>query len=73
MRVIKSGIDDAVRLSAEQRQAAEEKLQKAAEDGRVPCANALAIARELKVPSREVGRLADHLGLRICQCQLNCF
>jgi len=60
-------------LSDAQRQQAEEQLLKAAEDGRVQCASALAIARILKVPSRDIGRLADRLNLRICKCQLNCF
>jgi hypothetical protein len=60
-------------LNDEQRQQAEAQLLQAAEDGRVQCASALAIARSLKVPSREIGRLADILDLRICQCQLNCF
>ena len=60
-------------LNDVQRQQAEEQLLKAAEDGRVQCASALAIARALKVPSKDIGRLADTLNLRICNCQLNCF
>nr|MBF0221472.1 hypothetical protein [Desulfobulbaceae bacterium] len=65
--------DSGSSLTDEQRGQAEEQLVKAAEDGRVQCASALAIARSLKLPSREVGQLADALDLRICKCQLSCF
>jgi hypothetical protein len=50
-----------------------EKLQKASEDGRVQCAVALGISKTLGVSSREVGKVADHLNLKICKCQLSCF
>lgn len=62
-----------ISLTDEQKGQAEELLLKAAEDGRIQCASALAIARSLKLPSRDVGKLADTLDLRICKCQLNCF
>ena len=64
---------DQITLTDDQKKQAGEQLAKAAEDGRVQCASALAIARSLNVPSREIGKLADMLGLRVCKCQLNCF
>lgn len=66
-------LDDHVHLTDEQKKEAEERLLKAADDGRVQCASAMAIARSLKVPSREIGKLADQLNLHVCKCQLNCF
>ena len=60
-------------LNKEQKQQVEEKLQKAAEDGRIQCAAALGIAKTLGVPSIEVRKMADLLNIRVCKCQLNCF
>jgi len=42
-------------------------------DGRLPCAVAFKIAKELKVSPREVGETADKLRIRIARCQLGCF
>ncbi len=50
-----------------------EHLLRAAKDGRVSCAGALAIARELAVPAHDVGRVADAINIRIAKCQLGCF
>ena len=44
-----------------------------AKDGKIDCAQALAIAGKLKIPPREVGAAIDGLGIRICNCQLECF
>lgn len=60
-------------LSDEQRQAVEDRLAAAAVDDRINCAGALAIAKALGVPAREVGRVADRLHIRIANCQLGCF
>ena len=65
--------NDELALTGEQRQHLEEQLRSVAKDGRIPCASALAIAKSLKAPSRDVGKVADMLDLRICKCQLNCF
>ena len=51
----------------------EEKVVSSLVDGKLPCAVAFKIARELKVSPREVGETADKLGIRIVQCQLGCF
>jgi len=42
-------------------------------DGKLPCAVAFKIARELKVSRQEVGEIADKLGIMIVNCQLGCF
>ena len=51
----------------------EEKVTSSLVDGRLPCAVAFKIAKELKVSPREVGETADKLGIRIARCQLGCF
>lgn len=60
-------------LSAEIRQAIRERLTKAAHEGRVQCAGALGIARELGVRSSDVGEIADEMRIKISRCQLGCF
>lgn len=53
----------------------EKRLRSAAKSGRVKCADALAIANALgsEVSSREVGKVANEIGIRITACQLGCF
>lgn len=51
----------------------EEKVKSSLVDGKLPCAVAFKIARELKVSPREVGETADRLGIRVNKCQLGCF
>lgn len=51
----------------------ETEVLKAAKDGKINCVQALAIARLLKVPPKDVGKAIDGLGIRICNCQLGCF
>ena len=51
----------------------EEKVKSSLVDGKLPCAVALKIAEALKVSPREVGKTADKLGIKICNCQLGCF
>lgn len=41
--------------------------------GKLPCATAFQIARELKVSQKEVGDMANKLKIRLSQCQLGCF
>jgi hypothetical protein len=64
--------DDIVKFEG-QNELLKEKLQMASENGHVQCAAAMGIAKTLGVPSREVGKVADHLNLKICKCQLSCF
>ena len=51
----------------------EEKVVSSLVDGKLPCAVAFKIAKELKVGITEVGETADRLGIRIAKCQLGCF
>lgn len=51
----------------------EEKVKSFLVDGKLPCAVALKIARELKVSPREVGKIANKLSIKLCKCQLGCF
>ena len=50
-----------------------EAVRQAAREGRLPCARALELARELEVPPARVGEIADQLGIKIVACQLGCF
>ncbi|ADH85523.1 hypothetical protein [Desulfurivibrio alkaliphilus] len=60
-------------LPAELCQQLELRLKQQSRDNRILCADALAIANELQVTGREVGAMANHLNIRISQCQLGCF
>ena len=53
--------------------AIEAEIVRAAKDGNINCAQALAIASKLKVPPKDVGKAIDGLGFRIRNCQLGCF
>ncbi|MEJ2183010.1 MAG: hypothetical protein P8Y66_05765 [Nitrospirota bacterium] len=48
-------------------------LRERARDGRLSCAEAMGIARELGVPRKEVGQAANELSIKITDCQLGCF
>jgi LAO/AO transport system kinase len=61
------------RLAAAIRQLIEEKLNAAAREGRVQCAEAMGIARSLGVRASDVGEVADEIRIRISRCQLGCF
>jgi len=50
-----------------------ELLSQRATDGKMTCAIAQGIARELGVPDKEVGQTANDMGIRIKDCQLGCF
>ena len=42
-------------------------------DGYLPCSIALEVARKLEVAPKVVGDVANKLGIRIINCQLDCF
>ncbi|MCL5022751.1 MAG: hypothetical protein M1497_05225 [Nitrospirae bacterium] len=48
-------------------------LQTHSVDGRISCALARKIARDLSVPYKEVGEIANRLGIKITDCELGCF
>jgi len=51
----------------------EEKIKSSLVDGRLPCAVAFKIAKELKVSPHDVGDAANRLSVKIGGCQLGCF
>jgi len=42
-------------------------------DGRLPCARAFELAKELDVPVSRIGKACDEMGVKITNCQLGCF
>ncbi len=50
-----------------------EALERVADNGRVTCPRAHAVAAELRVPPAEVGRTMDLLEMRIVECQMGIF
>jgi hypothetical protein len=48
-------------------------LKKKAKNGKITCAQALAIAEETGVPPSKVGAALDELDIRITDCKLGCF
>jgi hypothetical protein len=49
------------------------KIQAAAPEGRIPCAAAMNLAKELGISRKEMGELLNELRIKITQCQLGCF
>jgi len=60
-------------LTDEQQKEIEKLVRSAAKNNRILCSGALAIAKSLGIPSREVGRIANELNIKISKCQLGCF
>jgi len=50
-----------------------EAVRRAAGDGRIACARALALAEELDVPPARIGEACNREGIKIAHCQLGCF
>lgn len=48
-------------------------LSRESRNGLLPCAFARKIAEELNVSYKEIGHIADELGVRITECELGCF
>lgn len=51
----------------------EEKIKSSLVDGKLSCAVAFQIAKEIGVSLREVGEAANKLSIKISRCQLGCF
>ena len=66
-------MDNASPITDEQYSMLTERLVAAAPENRITCSGAIAIAKAVGVPSREIGRIADKLNIRISKCQLGCF
>ena len=51
-------------------------LKKSFNDGKklkLPCPEALKIARQLSINPLEIARICNKRNIRFCQCQLGCF
>ena len=51
----------------------EQRLHELSTKNRIHCSTALAIAKSFRIPSREVGKAANRLKIKISKCQLGCF
>ena len=49
------------------------KIKAAAPEGKIPCAAAMSLAKELGISRKEMGELLNELRIKIIQCQLGCF
>jgi hypothetical protein len=49
------------------------RIEGTAIEGRIRCAEALAIARDLKVSPKHVGDTLNGMNVKIINCQLGCF
>jgi hypothetical protein len=50
-----------------------QKLENAAENGRITCPQALKIAEETGLPPKRIGFFLNKLKIKIVGCQLGCF
>lgn len=48
-------------------------LLEKAKDKRLPCRTAFKISEENNIPLKEIGNMANELGIKIIECQLGCF
>lgn len=60
-------------LNDDLRNLIKERILEIAQNNRLQCAGALAIATNLGVHSKDVGTVADELKIKISKCQLGCF
>ncbi|MDD5095348.1 MAG: hypothetical protein PHV74_13370 [Dehalococcoidia bacterium] len=51
----------------------QQKIKVSSVNGKLPCAAAFKIARDLKIEPRSVREAADDLKIKISACQLGCF
>ena len=51
----------------------DESIKASLVNGKLPCANAFKIAKQLKVSPKEVGKACNKLSVKISSCQLGCF
>jgi hypothetical protein len=49
------------------------KIRAAAPEGKIPCAAAMSLAKELGISRQNMGELLNELRIKITQCQLGCF
>ena len=51
----------------------DKKIQSSLTNGKLPCAVAFQIAKELKLSPKEVGEACNRLQIKVRSCQLGCF
>ncbi len=51
----------------------DEKIKASLVNGKLPCAAAFKIAKQLNASTKEVGEACNKLNLKISSCQLGCF
>jgi hypothetical protein len=51
----------------------DKKIQTSLLDGKLPCATAFQIAKELNVTTKEIGEACNRLKIKVRSCQLGCF
>jgi hypothetical protein len=51
----------------------DKKIQESLIEGKLPCAKAFQIAKELKVSTKEIGEACNRLKIKVRSCQLGCF
>lgn len=61
------------KVGAANREQLEQEVKKAAQGGRLSCAQAFAIADKLGVEPKTVGQAANDLKIKIAGCRLGCF
>ena len=50
-----------------------EKVKALSKEGKISCAQALKLAKEEGVSSRELGNLLNEIKIKVAACQLGCF
>lgn len=50
-----------------------DRIMKVSKDGKIACSQALKIAKEEDVSSKEIGELLNKIKVKIINCQLGCF
>jgi hypothetical protein len=51
----------------------DKKIEASLVNGKLPCAVAFQIAKELKVTAKEIGEASNRLKIKVATCQLGCF
>ncbi|MFC2025207.1 hypothetical protein ACFLTG_02200 [Chloroflexota bacterium] len=51
----------------------DERIKTSLVNGKLPCATAFKIAKQLNVSTKEVGEACNRLSVKISSCQLGCF
>jgi hypothetical protein len=50
-----------------------EQFRQASKDGKITCAQALGLAKELGIPANSVADILTEMDIKIINCQLGCF